>query len=261
MSYIVKLEDLPPKLDSLEPILDKIVEGDCLDLMRRMSAGCVDVVITDPPYGVNLGSHRGAKETRPGLLIKRGGYNDTEENFNKTVIPAIKTALSLCSRAMVFCVPPSMWKLPAPDVIGGIFLAAAVGLNRWGWSNMIHCLLYGKAPGLHNGAKPTGISNNASAEVTGHPTTKPLRWLKWAVALGSQENETIFDPFLGSGTTAVAAKKLGRHFIGCEINPDYCKIAEKRLLGLDAQPELFKPERAAAAQRPLLAAIPHKGRK
>lgn len=57
--YIVKLADLPERLDSLDLILDKIVEGDCLDLMRRMPDKCVDAVITDPPYGFNRASWDG----------------------------------------------------------------------------------------------------------------------------------------------------------------------------------------------------------
>jgi DNA modification methylase len=135
-----------------------------------------------------------------------------------------------------------MWQLPPPDAIGGVFLAGAVGRNKWGWSNFIHCLLYGSAPDLELGAKPTGISGNALAEKTGHPTTKPLRWIEWAVSLASREVELIFDPFLGSGTTAVAAKKLGRHFLGFEISPDYCKIAEERIALVEAQPNLFQPK-------------------
>jgi DNA modification methylase len=50
----------------------------------------------------------------------------------------------------------------------------------------------------------------------------------------------ILDPFLGSGTTAVAAKKLGRHFLGFEISPEYCKIAEERIALVEAQPNLFE---------------------
>ena len=65
MGYIVKLSDLPDKLDSIEPILDKIVEGDCLKLLNRLPSNSIDLTLTDPPYGVNLGSHLGGKETRP----------------------------------------------------------------------------------------------------------------------------------------------------------------------------------------------------
>ena len=54
--------------------------------------------------------------------------------------------------------------------------------------------------------------------------------------------ETILDPFLGSGTTAVAAKKLGRHFLGFEISPEYCKIAEERIALVEMKPTLFEPK-------------------
>lgn len=128
--------------------------GDCLELMKEIPNKSVDLVLTDPPYGVNLGNHIGANETRSGLLIKSGGYDDSVENFDRVVVPAIKQALSMSIRGMVFCVPPSMWKLPAPNAIGGIFVSAAVGRNKWGWSNFIHCLMYGSAPDLNLGAKP-----------------------------------------------------------------------------------------------------------
>ena len=65
-------------------------------------------------------------------------------------------------------------------------------------------------------------------EVKFHPTQKPVSLMKWCLGFGN-ESDLILDPFLGSGTTAVAAKLLGRRFIGIEINPDYCKIASDRL--------------------------------
>ena len=206
----------------------KLYCGDCLEVMKDLNRP-IDLLLTDPPYGVNLGNHVGSKENRPGLLVKAGGYDDSSENFDNVVVPAINMALSLSTRGMVFCVPPSMWKLPAPDAIGGIFVSAAVGRNKWGWSNLIHCLLYGIAPSLNLGAKPTAITNNAIAEKTGHPTTKPLSWIKWAILLGSKPGDTIIDPFMGSGTTGVACKELDRNFIGIEIDPTYFKLAKDRI--------------------------------
>lgn len=201
--------------------------GDCQDVMPDIKG--VDLTCVDPPYGVNLGNHAGAIEKRHGLLVKAGGYEDTPEHFSKVVVPAVKTALNISFRGMVFCVPPSMWQLPAPSAIGGIFVSGAVGRNCWGWSNMIHCLLYGAAPDLEDGARPTAIQNNASAEKTGHPTTKPLPWLLWAVSLGSREGELVLDPMCGSGTTGVACARLKRNFIGVEINPTYYAIACRRI--------------------------------
>jgi len=62
-----------------------------------------------------------------------------------------------------------------------------------------------------------------------HPTEKSLKLMKWLVRLGSLKNQVILDPFLGSGTTAIAAKELNRKFIGIEIDEEYCRIAVRRL--------------------------------
>ena len=66
-------------------------------------------------------------------------------------------------------------------------------------------------------------------EIREHPTQKPIELFKWILMNYSQESDLILDPFLGSGTTAVAAKQLGRDFIGIEISPKYCEISRERL--------------------------------
>lgn len=62
-----------------------------------------------------------------------------------------------------------------------------------------------------------------------HPTQKALDVIRWCIEEFSKPGQTILDPLLGSGTTAVAAKQLGRHFIGIEREPEYVRIAEQRL--------------------------------
>lgn len=74
-----------------------------------------------------------------------------------------------------------------------------------------------------------------------HPTQKPEGVMAWCIQQAGMP-ETILDPFLGSGTTAVAAKKLGRHFLGFEISPEYCRIARERIALVEAQPSLFEPK-------------------
>ena len=71
------------------------------------------------------------------------------------------------------------------------------------------------------------------AENTEHPTQKPEKLLAKLILASSDEGDMIFDPFLGSGTTSVTAKKLGRHYCGVEINEEYALIAEKRLFLAD----------------------------
>lgn len=66
-------------------------------------------------------------------------------------------------------------------------------------------------------------------ENTDHPTQKPEKLIAKLILASSNEGDLVFDPFMGSGTTAVTAKKLNRHYLGCEINEEYCLWAAKRL--------------------------------
>jgi DNA modification methylase len=224
--------------------------GDCREILPTL--GRVDAVVTDPPYGVDLGNHSGAAENRKGLLRKVGGYLDTEEYFNDTVPPVVRDCLAIAERGAVFGVPPNIWKLPPPDALGGIFIPGAVGRNKWGWSNLIHCALYGTAAQLNLGAKRTAISSGDVAPVTGHPTTKPTNWMVWCVDLASSRGETVIDPFMGSGTTGVACAKLGRKFIGIEIEPKYFDIACRRIEAAYAQPDMFITPPAKPVQEALI---------
>jgi len=70
---------------------------------------------------------------------------------------------------------------------------------------------------------------NAQRHITSHPTEKPEILLERIILLGCKEGDTILDPFTGSGTTGVIAKRLKRNFIGFEINPEYYEIADKRI--------------------------------
>ncbi len=191
------------------------------------------VLVTDPPYGVNLGKHLGANDGRRDHVLVKGGYDsyeDTPANFKYTIAPIIELCIGdMCCRGLVFCAGHMACELPSPDAIGGVFLPAACGRTRWGYNSFAHCLLYGRAPNLNLGAKAIGISSTETAPDCGHPCPKPIGWMTWAVSLASQDSDTILDPFMGSGTTLRAAKDLGRKAIGIEIEERYCEIAAKRL--------------------------------
>jgi DNA modification methylase len=100
--------------------------------------------------------------------------------------------------------------------------------------------LYGTYTDLQDGAKyPTVIASNETAEKNGHPVPKPVGWMTWLVSLASKRGETVLDPFMGSGTTGVAAIQLGRKFIGIERNPSYFDIAVRRIEQAYSQRPLF----------------------
>ena len=72
-----------------------------------------------------------------------------------------------------------------------------------------------------------------------HPTVKPIKLMSWLVRLVSKKDDTVLDPFMGSGTTGVACKQLDRNFIGIELNEEYIVIAEKRIAHQPIQKEMF----------------------
>lgn len=81
-------------------------------------------------------------------------------------------------------------------------------------------------------------ANKGDKDLFYHPTIKPLELVKRHLLHTTQENDIVFDPFVGSGTSCVAAKELNRQYIGIEISPKWAKIAENRLNGMDAHGQL-----------------------
>ena len=230
----------------------RLILGDCLEVLPTL--GPVDAVVTDPPYGVNLGKHRGANDHRATVLKKSGydSYDDTPENFSNLIVPAVIAALALADRGAVWMSGTGAWQLPMPSALGGAYLPSGMGRNSWGFASFQHCLFYGTAPDLNLGAKATGFRSAEASEKNGHPCPKPIGWMLWAVNLASRKGETILDPFMGSGTTLVACAKLGRKGIGIEIDPGYFDIACKRVEESYRQPDMFVEPPKPAEQLDML---------
>ena len=202
-----------------------IYHGDCREILPVVSA---DVLVTDPPYGVELGTSDSRGNNHGLVHASYVSYSDTEDNFRSIIIPAIRVALELTNRGAIF-VGKHLTAFPEPSIAGGIYCSAACGRNPWGFTNLLAVFFYGSNPRLHLGAVHTVIGSNETAERNGHPCPKPLGWMTWLVGMTSLDGETILDPFMGSGTTLRAAKDLGRKAIGIEIEERYCEIAANRM--------------------------------
>ena len=192
-----------------------VLHGDCLEIMPLLHK--VDLVVTDPPYGMNFQSnHRLIKHE------KIDGDNDLPiELINMARIKA------LCA-SYFFCRWDNLYQMPKPKSV------LAWVKNNWSMGDLEHehgrqweaiCFypadrhkFYERIPDVIRDAR-TG--NNL------HPTQKPVGLIRRI--LESNYGESILDPFLGSGTTLVACKELNRNGIGIEINDKYCEIAKKRL--------------------------------
>lgn len=206
--------------------------ADCLKVLPTL--GDVDVLITDPPYGVDFKGKQ-TKWKKAG-----GGYNSGDSGIGPTVVTR---ALECCERAVVFPGMRLMFDYPKPYELGCVYNPSGAGRGRWGFAVMHPILYYGK--GLpHTRRSPSGFEAFDVVEDNGHPCPKPIRWMRWVVTKSTMHGNSVLDPFMGSGTTGVACVQLGRKFIGIEIDPDYFDIACERIYNAERQHDLFieKPE-------------------
>ena len=195
--------------------------GDCRDILPGL--GAVDLVLTDPPYGigcVNMEKDSGAQ--RGTAKAPKGNYSGLQWDDNPVeqwLIDTISTTGKHC------CIwggnyykmePSSAWlvwdKMNGKNNFADCELAwtdygCAVRMKRHLWNGMLR----------------------KGREDRSHPTQKPLEIMAWCIELCPDSPQTILDPFMGSGTTLRAAKDLGRKAIGIEIEEKYCEIAVKRL--------------------------------
>jgi len=212
--------------------LNKIYCGDCLELMEQIPDKSIDLVLTDPPYGVNYVGGQNERE-REKLA------NDKVANVYKEILPEIKRVLKDDGSAYIFYANGK-----ENDVFPYLdFYKYQVliwnKLNK-GFGDIASRYHHTYEPFIYIcKGTPTnwyGDTNDIDVWITKggykndfHPTQKPLDIIYKMVKNSSKENDTILDPFLGSGTTAVACKQLKRNFIGIEISQKYCDIANQRL--------------------------------
>lgn len=237
----------------------RLILGDCLSVMPTL--GKVDAVVTDPPYSV---SFDGASSS-----FKRKGNKGTR-NYNffagdtdwtamrKIVLSAVRTAISKEPLTFVvwcghrqfgsivealegenFKTRPLVWrKLCPPPAPPGAGFASGCELAVYGYR-------LGRAwngAALENNVFLADGYRHGNPGKVAHPTQKPLSLIAWNVRTLTRKSDTILDPFMGSGTTGVACVKLGRKFIGIEIDEGYFDIACERVRDAYAQPDMFVPQ-------------------
>jgi len=214
-----------------------LYRGDCLEVMPTL--GKVDAVVTDPPYGIDLGKTAWSGGSHGMAFDAYHSYEDSYENFCNIIVPRLNLAIGAAKRGLVWS-GPHIHEQQKPNVIGGVYCPAGAGRHGWGFKTFLPFLLYGNGPDIHLGAPfPTVKTSSERPEKNGHPCPKPTGWMVWNVELTSRNGETILDPFMGSGTTGVACAKLGRKFIGIELEPKYFDIACDRIQKAYDQPDMF----------------------
>lgn len=226
-----------------------VVCGDCLEILPTLLDGCVDLVCTDPPYGIDYQSTR---------RTDRSQWKPKIANDKTPCLEWLPMAGG--GRLVCFC----RWDVEA-DFVMAIREAGYDIKSQVIWDKMIHGMgdLEGEfAPQHENivyatkqrwtwpGSRPKSILRfqRVMPECLVHPNEKPVELLCELISCLSITGDLVLDPFCGSGTTCVAAKMLGRRYIGIEISPEYCEIARQRLEAVDTGVPV---KEARAGQLPL----------
>ena len=193
----------------------------------------IGLCLTDPVYGVEGGHGGQLRDYRKAEYD--ADFEDTPEYVKDVVVPAIHKCLLISKTTVITPGTRCCFLYPQPDDMGCFFQPASARIGKFGFQNFQPILYYGRYLNAGKGSLQTGITLTQVAENNGHPCPKPYKAWSWLLEHHSIIGETVLDPFCGSGTTLVAAKRLNRKAIGIEISEKYCEIAVNRL----RQQELF----------------------
>ena len=202
---------------------DEVVElhlGDCLEVTEWLAA---DVLVTDPPYGINWG------------IAERKGRKEIVGIANDEDLAARDAVLSLWGQsrpAVIFGAATKPAPLGTKQVLvwektldSGV-LGTVAGFRR-NWEAVYLRGNFGKLPATKSSIIRSSVSTTHNAKNAGHAHSKPIAVME--VLLEACPFGLIADPFAGSGSTLIAARNLGKQSIGVEIEERYCEIIAKRL--------------------------------
>lgn len=227
----------------------KLMQGNCLERMKEIPDGSVDMVLTDPPYGTTACKWDSIIPLEPmweqlKRVIKPNGA---------IVMTASQPFTSILGASNIEMLRYSwVWRKTAAtghlnakrmpmknheDVL--VFYAKQPTYNPQGLSDFGRAVKRGGNGGCYgdSGKKnfqektgyPRTVQEFGSAGKTVHPTQKPVALMEYLIKTYTNEGETVLDFTVGSGTTGVAAKNLGRNFIGIELDETYFNIAKERI--------------------------------
>ena len=231
--------------------LNKIHVGDTVETMNRMPAGSVDLIVTSPPYNLRNSTGNGMKDGRGGKWSNAellNGYDTTSDDLPHDVYVAWQRE---CLTAMMRLLPEDgaifynhKWRVQGgllqdrQDIVEGFPVRQIIIWQRNGGINFNPGYFLPTYEVIYLICKPKfklAPKANAAGDVwtipqelnNPHPASFPVELAQQCIQ--STEAKVVLDPFMGSGSTAIAAETLGRDWIGIDISEDYCKMAEERI--------------------------------
>jgi site-specific DNA-methyltransferase (adenine-specific) len=229
----------------------ELQNGDCIKLMQSLKANSIDLIFADPPYNL---SGEGYLTTQNGKVTKlhKGDWDIISDihEFNEAWIKECIRVLSdngtiwisgtlhnhpsvgvILKKLGLWIINDVIWfKRNATPLLSKNRLAPATELIWVASKTKKYFFNYELAKQINGGKQMKNLWEiNAERHKTIHPTEKPESLLQRIILIASKEGQTVLDPFMGSGTTGVVAKRLKRNFIGFEIDEKYFKIAKSRI--------------------------------
>lgn len=226
-----------------------LYNGDCLEIMKQIPDNSIDLVLTDPPYGIDFLSNRTDNHRK----IENDKYEDFSVLYPKWLseFKRVLTDTGCCCCGGGGKTPVSQ-EFTLEAIKQGFYLIQTViwdkGTIGLGWHyrpSYETIVVLSKSKDKYNWfTDRKDISNivrigNIIPQKGDHPTPKPLALMMHFLLLHSKKNDLVLDCFMGSGTTGVACEKLKRKFIGIEIDEKYYKIAQDRIKKEYNQIKLF----------------------
>lgn len=213
----------------------QLLHGDCLELVKEVPDKSVDLIVTDPPYFLGM-THNGKKGTFFDLAICRPFYEQLAGEYARVLKETGEFYIFTDWRGYAFYYPLFSDVLPVKNLIVWDKISGAGNFYAYTHEFIIYGTMCNKNKKGVNVWREKAFSSGAK-KTNGekvHPTQKPLELIEKIILNSSEPGDTVLDTFMGSGTTGVACKRTGRHFIGHEIDKKYFDIARERVEGVSA---------------------------
>ena len=217
----------------MEQYINKIIHADCMDILKQLPDKCIDLVLTDPPYGIgkakekNKGSSNLCRATE--YELKEWDNEIPKKEIFDEIFRVSKNQIIFGGNYFIsFLYNSPCWLVWDKNNTGDFAdcelawtsFKSAVRKYKWTWNGMLQ-------------------EDMKNKDIRIHPTQKPLKLFEMILRDYSNENDLILDCFSGSGTTAIACHNLKRRFICIEKDYDYWKASVERLENAQAQLRLF----------------------
>lgn len=179
-------------------IIDKVINANCWDMLMEAPDNFYDAIITDPPYDDTINIEELKRVCKGNIVVfckPEKQYFVPDEYLFWVKTPSTKNYVKNCGRFVEMMLVLRK---------GGTF-------NQLHWSQMI------------------GVYDDKMIYPPEHPWQKPISLIERLVRIYTNPNDTVLDPFFGSGQTGIACKTLGRHYVGIEQDETYYKLAQKNL--------------------------------